>query len=56
MLNLIILIDCGFALKKVPLTSGSEAVSIIAHESVDHGSNAIPEVGAIRKKMNLITD
>ena len=30
---LIILIDCEIALKKVPVTPGSEAVSIVACES-----------------------
>ena len=39
---LIILIDCGIALKDVPLTPGSEAVSIVAHETVARGSSAIP--------------
>ena len=39
---MIILIDCGIALKEVPLTLDSEAVSIVAHESVDRRSNAIP--------------
>ena len=36
-----ILIDCEIALKKATLTPGSEAVSIVVHESVDRGSNAI---------------
>ena len=31
----IILIDCVIALEEVPLTPGSEAVFIVAHESVD---------------------
>ena len=31
--RLIILIDCGIALKEVPLTPGPEVVSIVAHES-----------------------
>ena len=39
--RLIILIDCGITPKEVPLTPGSEAVSIVAHESVDRGSNVI---------------
>ena len=30
---LIILIDCGIALKEVPLSPDSEAVSIVAHDS-----------------------
>ena len=39
----VMLIICGIALEEVPLTQGSEAVSIVAHESrVDGGSNAIP--------------
>ena len=29
-------------MKEVPLTPGSEAVSILAYESVDRVSNAIP--------------
>ena len=37
----IILIDCEIALTEVPLTPSSEAVSIVAHESVDRESNAI---------------
>ena len=40
--RLIILIDCGIALKEVPLSWGKEAVFIVAHESVDRESNAIP--------------
>ena len=41
--RLIILINCEIALKEeIPLTSGSEAVSIGAYESVDRGGNAIP--------------
>ena len=40
---IIILIDCGIALKDVPLTPGPEAVSIVAHQSrLDRGSKAIP--------------
>ena len=35
-------IECEIALKKVLLTPGSKAVSIVAHESVDRESNAIP--------------
>ena len=30
---IIILTDCRIALEKVPLTQGSEAVSIVAHQS-----------------------
>ena len=42
-LVIIILIDCGIALKEVPLSPCSKAVSIVALESrVDRGSNAIP--------------
>ena len=40
-LRLIIFIECGIALKEVRLTPRSEAVSIVAHESVDRGSFAI---------------
>ena len=41
--RLIILIDCEFTLMEVPLSPGSEAVSIVAHESrVDRRGNAIP--------------
>ena len=31
--NFFFIIDCGIALKEVPLTPGPEAVSIEAHES-----------------------
>ena len=33
--------DSGIALKEIPLTPGSEAVSTIAHDSVDRRSDAI---------------
>ena len=39
---MIILIDCGIALNEVPLNPGLKAVPIVAHESVDRESNAIP--------------
>ena len=39
---MIILIDCGISLNEDPLTPGQEAVPIVAQESVDRGSNAIP--------------
>ena len=36
-----IILDCEIALKEVPLAPGAKAVSIVTHQSVDHGSNAI---------------
>ena len=38
--SLIILLDCGIDLTEVPPTP--EAVSIVAHHSVDHGRYATP--------------